>query len=677
MIFSINENENGCNRLSIEGLSRHEIMKNDFNVGYSLDYENGSQNSIVCYSYNFWDSSDEYFDALYFPSKNGMSDISYFGAVTSGLKIISGEYFTHEWDKDECYVSESYFKEHFGEWNVNETFLFDINPNRVLKIRGVISDESFSIFNKYFKNCILVSFATGAHYFENNNSVNVLLKTNDYLSNRRIVKMFYSLKKNYFFDKSINSYHDSLKIEIPAYKGPNTVFNALFLIVLFLVCAFLSLKFLKKSALKYSVWLGIFSFTFLILILSNSLFYSVFGLFIEKNTSCYFSFFLFTFIYCILQMLFENKKKTYECNEKNIAFVCNESNLAISFRKELVCHLISKGYIVHILCADSERQNEIEKLGAKFYVAPLKNRSLNPFKFFDGIRKTKKILKSISPRIVFTFQLKPNIIGTLAASKIGCDNIFCMVEGLGDPFQPTNFKWRIIRKIVCIMYKMVFKKAKKVFFLNNDDKKEILNRKIIEESKCCVIHGIGIDTKEYLPVYTLCCEKRVIMLARLIKNKGIYDFCDIARRVKGIRKDIIFDLYGSESQITKENIQPYIDDGSINYFGFDKEIKEKLINCRIVLSTSFREGFPRTILEAMALGKTVVATNVIGNKDAVINEKTGFLLPIHDIDAFANKIINIIDNDQLLIELGSQAREICESKYDSSIINELICKVIL
>lgn len=363
---------------------------------------------------------------------------------------------------------------------------------------------------------------------------------------------------------------------------------------------------------------------------------------------------------------------------KSVVFVCNESNSVINFRKELIEFLKTKNIEISIITGDNIREKEIKSLGVNFACVPFSNRSKNPIEIIKTKKAFKKVIRGIDPDVVMTFQIKPNTVGVKAAHSAGIKNIYSMVEGLGDPFQPANLKGKLIRWIVCKLYKSSFKHVRKVFFLNNDDKEEFLNRKLIAEDKVIVIPGIGINTNNYKPDYNLPKEKKVLKLARLIKNKGIFDYCEIARLVHKTRPDIIFELYGGESQLTKKDIQQYIDDRSIIYGGFSKDTASLIKNTRLVSSSSsYREGFPRVILEGMALGRTVIATNIVGNKDAVVDGKTGYLVNVHDLQSFANKIIEIIDDDKKLVELGKNARKICEEKYDSSIINQIIYDTIM
>lgn len=357
---------------------------------------------------------------------------------------------------------------------------------------------------------------------------------------------------------------------------------------------------------------------------------------------------------------------------RKILFICNESRTVINFRKELILFLIDKKYEVELIVGDDEYLPEILELGVNVDVIPFDNRSTNPFSSLKLIKLFKKAINSINPDIIFTFQLKPNIFGTFAAKKNKNMRIYNMVEGLGDPFQPASFKGKIIRAVVSNLYKRAFKYSDGVFFLNVHDQEEFINRRIITKERCILINGIGIDTSKYIPNYEPQKEKRIVYLSRLIKNKGIIEFCKIAQMTRKIRKDIFFDLYGSESQLSAEDLKLYIDDKSITYHGYSNKPKEIITNSCFMVSTSYREGFPRIILEAMALGKPVIASNVIGNKDVVQDGVTGYLVNLDNLQDFCNCAIKLIDDREQMIKLGKQARQFCVENYDSKIINNII-----
>ena len=288
----------------------------------------------------------------------------------------------------------------------------------------------------------------------------------------------------------------------------------------------------------------------------------------------------------------------------------------------------------------------------------------------------KRIINFVKPDIIFTFQLKPNIFGALAGKKAGVP-ILSMVEGLGDPFIQKKKRFgKIITFVVTKLYRKAFKYVSKVFFLNDDDKLEFLNRKIVKEEQIIVIPGIGIDTKNYKFASTFPNEKKVVNLSRLLINKGIEDYCKIASLVHEKRPDIVFDLYGSEGQLTVGDLSKYLSKNIINYKGYTEKPEEVIVNSRIVVSTSYREGFPRVIMEAMALGRPTIAFDTVGTNRAVSDGETGYLIKDRNLEQFANRIIELIDDEQKLSELGNNARNYCVEHLDSNIVNKKIVSVI-
>ena len=356
---------------------------------------------------------------------------------------------------------------------------------------------------------------------------------------------------------------------------------------------------------------------------------------------------------------------------KKILLICNETKTVLNFRKELILFLKKNGFDVSIVVGDDEFIDKVKTLDIDVYFKKFNNRSKNPFAAVNLYRFLKKTINQVKPDVIFTFQLKPNVFGTLAAKHTNIP-VLNMVEGLGDPFIIKSFKDKIVNKIVCSFYKKAFKHSKKVFFLNYDDQEEFLYRKLLKPELTTIISGIGIDVDAYHPHYELNKEKRVIYLSRLLRNKGIIEYCEIAKIVKEKRPDICFDLYGSEVNITKEDLKPYIDNNIIFYGGYSTNAEELIKNSRVMLVTSYREGFPRIILEAMAIGRPVVAFNSVGIKDAVVDGETGYLIKDIDLNKTAETVIKLIDDDAQIIKMGKCARKYCEENLSSNKINQKI-----
>lgn len=358
-----------------------------------------------------------------------------------------------------------------------------------------------------------------------------------------------------------------------------------------------------------------------------------------------------------------------------ILLLCVDSSTVKNFRLPLIRKLIADGYEVFVSAFDDIYVDEIKKTGCNLIVTEAKRRSINPFSMFDLINKYKKLIKEILPDKIFTFMAKPNTFGVKAARKAGVKKIFSMVEGAGDVFINNGIKWKAIRYVVCKMYRSSFKKCEKIFFLNNDDKDEFIARKLVKENQCIVIPGIGVDV-EYFAYRPIKNYRTFLMVARMLKTKGVIEYCKAARIVKQKYPDATFNYLGAEGTIKITDIQEYIEDGSINYLGTTEDVRPYYEDCTALVLPTYREGFPVSVMEAMACGRAVIGSDTNGCRDAICNENTGFLVPVGDEKEIAEKIIWCIENPQKVKEFGTSSRKLAEERFNQKIINEKILEII-
>ena len=359
-----------------------------------------------------------------------------------------------------------------------------------------------------------------------------------------------------------------------------------------------------------------------------------------------------------------------------ILLITPTSEQVIGFRKNLIERLQEEKYNISVLTFDDTFKEEIEYKNIDFHWIKDQNRNLNPIKILFLKNKYLKEIRKINPDIVFTFMLKPNTFGVLAAKKAGVKKIYSMVEGAGDVFIKNGLKWKIIRFIVCKLYKKAFKSANKVFFLNNDDKAEFIARKLVKEKQCAVIPGIGVDT-EYFAFKPIKNHKTFLMVARMLKTKGVMEYCKAARIVKQKYPDAVFNYLGAEGDLKIADIQEFIDDGSINYLGTTKDVRPFIEDSfLLLLLSSYREGLPMSIMEAESVGRGIITSNNIGCKDTVIDGYNGFLIDRGDYKAMAEKVIWCIEHPRETEEIGKNARKYAEENFDQEEINKYIVEKI-
>ena len=361
---------------------------------------------------------------------------------------------------------------------------------------------------------------------------------------------------------------------------------------------------------------------------------------------------------------------------KKILLICVSSQSVINFRKKLISSLQQENFDVTVVAFDNKYETSITELGVKFYCVEDNNRSTNPLKILSLKKKYKNIIEEVQPDYVVTFMLKPNIFGVLAAHDKGITNVFSMVEGAGDVFINDSLKWKAIRFVVCRMYKNAFKHSKTVFFLNNDDKEEFEKRGLVKSEQCTIVHGVGVDLDRfaYKPLKNY---KNFLMIARMLKTKGVFEYCECARMVKKKYPDAVFDYLGAEGTVTLADIQEYIDDGSINYLGTTADVRPYIAECTAHILPSYREGLGLVNVEAGAVGRASITGNTIGTKDTVIDGYNGFLIPIQNAEAIAEKVIWMIENPEQAEQMGKNSRKLVEERFDQNVINLKIMNVLL
>lgn len=360
---------------------------------------------------------------------------------------------------------------------------------------------------------------------------------------------------------------------------------------------------------------------------------------------------------------------------KKILLLCGLSNYILYFRSNLIAKLKAEGYDVSVIAFDEKFRAEVEALGVTFYCIQSSNRSVNPFEIFVLEKQYRKIIRAVSPDIVFSFQLKPNTFGVLAAKKAGAKNIYSMVEGAGDVFINNTLKWKLVRFVVCRLYKKAFRNVRKVFFLNEDDKQEFIERKLVQSGQCEIIHGIGVDLERfsYRPIRN---RRTFLMVARMLKTKGIYEYCECARLVRKKYSDAVFNYLGGEGNVKVTDIQEYIDDGSVRYLGTTNDVRPYLEECTAFILPSYREGLPMSIMEAEASGRAIITSDNVGCRDTVREGYNGFLVEKGNAQGLAEKAIWCIEHPEEAEHMGRNSRTFAEEHFDQKKINEKIISIL-
>lgn len=359
---------------------------------------------------------------------------------------------------------------------------------------------------------------------------------------------------------------------------------------------------------------------------------------------------------------------------KKIVLIITKSSIIRTFRYNLILKLKTE-YEVHIIAFDNNDEGAASELGVKLYSINADNRAIAITQNLALSHRIKNIIMTINPDKVMTFMLKPNIFGVLAARNANINEIYSVVEGAGDVFINKGLKWAIIRIVVCILYRKAFKFSKRVVFLNNDDCNEFISRRLVDSDKTFVIPGIGVNLENF-QFHQIKNYQSFIMVARMLKTKGVFEYCEIARRVKKMYPDAVFNYLGAEGTVRICDIQEYIEDGTITYLGAVRDVRPYLIQSSVLLLLSYREGLPVSVMEAEATGRAIITSDSIGCRDTVKDGYNGFIVKHGDINQAVEKVVYFIEHPSEVVRMGRNSRVYAETKFDQTEINNEICSLV-
>ena len=315
--------------------------------------------------------------------------------------------------------------------------------------------------------------------------------------------------------------------------------------------------------------------------------------------------------------------------------------------------------------------------GITYRQIDVQRNGVNPLCDLKTLLSIMGVLQDIKPDKIFTYQAKTVIYGGIAARLLGIKNVYPLIAGIGSVFLENDLKTRAIRSVMTLEYKLGMKKVSAVFFQNQDDEKIFQKNCIIKKQPVVMLPGSGVNL-DYFTIQPMPEKFAFLCISRLIRDKGVYEFLEASRRVKRKYPEIRFLLVGpydsNPSAIKPEELQPFIDDGIIEYFGEQEDVRPFLAQCNVFVLPSYREGTPKTNLEAMASGRAIITTDAPGCRETVIDGQNGYLVPIKDVDALCVKMTYFIDNPDNAYVMGVQGRRMAERIFDVKIVNKIICE---
>ena len=359
---------------------------------------------------------------------------------------------------------------------------------------------------------------------------------------------------------------------------------------------------------------------------------------------------------------------------KKILISVNTAWNLLNFRAGLINELISSGFEVIALAPKDKYVAELELLGCRFVHLEMDNKGTHPVRDVLLLWRYFRFLKTEKPDLCLFYTVKPNVYGSLASSLCGIPFIN-NVSGLGAVFIQGGW----LRRLVSALYSLAFRNSNRVFFQNRDDLGLFIENRLVKKEFTDVLPGSGINLHRFTPVGNankkpITSPFRFLLIARMLKDKGILEFVNAAQLLKKLDLNAEFCLLGfldvqNPAAISSEQMKEWTDQGFVKYLGVSDDVRQHIASADCIVLPSYREGTPRTLLEAAAMGKPIVTSNVVGCKEVVEHGVNGFLCEVNNAEDLARKMqeMLVLSEDQRK-GMGQNGRLKMEKEFDENIV---------
>ncbi len=350
----------------------------------------------------------------------------------------------------------------------------------------------------------------------------------------------------------------------------------------------------------------------------------------------------------------------------------------LRFRGELIQQWRASGYEVVAAAPGSGMAGKLEGLGVKYHSIPLRRTGLNPFKDLVLLLRLARLIRCERPGYMFLYTIKPVIYASVAAYLLRNCRVFSMITGLGFVFTGEGGQRGLfLQKLVSHLYRMALRRNEKVFFQNPDDAAELSGSGVVSREKVVMVNGSGVNTGYFYQVPLPEGRPIFLLIARLLKEKGIEEYVQAAEMVQKKHPEARFKLIGwalqgGPSVIGPQQVKKWQEEGVVEIMGETDDVRPYLSEASVYVLPSYREGTPRTVLEAMATGRPIITSDAPGCRETVEENVNGFLVPARDPKALAAAMEQFIKEPKLIKQMGAASRKIAEEKYDVHKVNQVI-----
>lgn len=361
-----------------------------------------------------------------------------------------------------------------------------------------------------------------------------------------------------------------------------------------------------------------------------------------------------------------------------VLFIAGNTRSLIANRGDLIRAMQAAGHEVHALVPEYDLLPEIEELGIEWRTVGLRRTGINPVADAASIRELYRKIRDIRPDKVYAYTIKPVVYGVPAARWAGVPEVYAMITGMGYLFTGESPKQRLLRAVASRLYRFALRRTDAVFFQNPDDRALFAELGILDRRvRPVMVNGSGVHTERFAVAPFPDGPPVFLVIARLLNDKGIIEFVDAARRLKARYPEARFQILGPHDPnlphaVAHELVESWRRDSAVELLGPQRDVRPFIANAHVYVLPSYREGTPRSVLEAMSMGRPIVTTDAPGCRETVIEGENGFLVPPRSVEPLAAAMERFILQPELIPTMGARSRVIAEEKYDVEKVNRVI-----
>ena len=358
----------------------------------------------------------------------------------------------------------------------------------------------------------------------------------------------------------------------------------------------------------------------------------------------------------------------------------------VNFRGDLLRALVAKGHVVVAAAPQGPDwvMTRLADWGIRFVSLPMSRTGTNLAADLRLLMSLRTLFLRERADVSLGYTIKPVIYGSIAAWSAGVPRIAAMITGLGFTFMPaTGWKATLVQRVARLLYRAGLACVDTVFFQNGDDEAEFRRAGLLPRRLQVVrINGSGVNLDRYPCAPLPPAPMRFLLVGRLIVDKGVREYIQAAARLRALHPDAQCHLVGpldeNPSALSPTELQAAVNSGVIHYHGASKDVRGFLRDCHVFVLPSYREGTPRSVLEAMSMGRPILTTDAPGCRETVVPGVNGFLVPVRDVAALTKLMVELCETPLPLLQgMGRASRELAEAKYDVHRVNAVITLALL